>query len=137
MACKTSHSPKGIQRRLIHDLFGGENQYDERSEELPILHQDQTVNVTLSMQLNQIVDVVSKVKASCYSCTISKCEYEECKNSNSRKKHSNFCPLTLLRFGSVDSLKLPQCSVGNIRRALYKLDSAESVSVICGTNHES
>ena len=28
--------------------------------------------------------------------------------------HSNFYPLILLRFGSVDILKLPQCSVGNI-----------------------
>ena len=116
MAHSHSHSPKGIQRRLIHDLFGGENQYDERSEELPILHQDQTVNVTLSMQLNQIVDVVSKVKASCYSCTISKCEYEECKNSNSRSGHqaqsflpTDFAPIWLRGF-----LKLPQCSVGNI-----------------------
>ena len=43
-----------IQRRLLRDIFNG-----GREDELPILSERQTINVTLSMQLNSIVDVVS------------------------------------------------------------------------------
>ena len=50
-------SGKGIQRELIHDLLAHN---DMRVEQLPIMHQDHPMNVTISMQLNAIVDVVSK-----------------------------------------------------------------------------
>ena len=51
-------SGKGIEKELIHDLFSGKVNYNERSAELPVIHQDEPINVTISMQLNAIVDVV-------------------------------------------------------------------------------
>ena len=44
--------------KLLHDLFS-EDSHADHVTELPISHENQNINVSFSLRLNAIVDVVS------------------------------------------------------------------------------